>query len=88
MIGHVVLAIHIGRSLETNRTGPIPRQILVLSEHNLFTLKGKEIFHIPILYCKSLDYANFVSLPHAAMPGWPAVCDCGISWPYSIILEI
>ena len=21
------------------------------------------------------------------MLGWPAVCDCGISWPYSIIFE-
>ena len=39
-----------------------------------------------ILYCKSLDYASFVSLPHGAM-GWPAVCDYGISWPYSIIFE-
>ena len=38
---HVVLAIHIVHSLETNRTGPISRQIIVLSEHNLFTLKGK-----------------------------------------------
>ena len=27
-------------SLETNRARPISRQILVLSEHNLFTLKG------------------------------------------------
>ena len=42
---------------------------------------------IPILYCNSLDYAYFVYLPQGAMPGWPAVCDCGISWPYSIIFE-
>ena len=21
------------------------------------------------------------------MTGWPADCDCGISWPYSIIVE-
>ena len=41
---------------------------------------------MPILYCNSLDYAYFVSLPHGAM-GRPAVCDCGISWPYSIIFE-
>ena len=41
VVGHVVLAIHIVHSLETNRAGPIFRQILVLSEHNLFTLKGK-----------------------------------------------
>ena len=41
VVGHVVLAIHIVHSLETNRAGPISRQILVLSEHNLFTLKGK-----------------------------------------------
>ena len=34
--GHVVIAIHRGHSLKTNRAG----QILVLSEH-LFTLKGK-----------------------------------------------
>ena len=38
---HVGLAIYIVHSLETNRTGPISRQILVSSEHNLFTLKGK-----------------------------------------------
>ena len=24
---------------------------------------------------------------YGAMPGWPAVCDCGISWSYSIIFE-
>ena len=40
MVGHVLLAIHIVHSLETNRAGSIPRQILVLIEHNLFTLKG------------------------------------------------
>ena len=40
VVGHVVLTIHIVHSLETNRTGPISRQILVLSEHNIFTLKG------------------------------------------------
>ena len=39
-----------------------------------------------ILYCKSLGYVYFATLPHGAM-GWPAVCDCGISWPYSIIFE-
>ena len=39
--GHVVLAIHKVHSLETNRAGPISRQIIVLSEHNLFTLRGK-----------------------------------------------
>ena len=31
-------------------------------------------------------YAYFVSFPHGAM-GWPAVCEYGISWPYSIIFE-
>ena len=41
MVGHVVLAIRIVHSLDTNSTGPISRQILVLSEHDLFTLKGK-----------------------------------------------
>ena len=41
VVSHVVLAIHIVHSLETNRAGSISRQILVLSEHNLFTLKGK-----------------------------------------------
>ena len=85
MVGHVVLTIHIVYSLETNRTGQISRQIVVLSEHNLFTLKGIGSRNIPILYCNSLDYAYFVSLPLGAMSGWPAVCDCGISWPYSII---
>ena len=41
VVGHAMLAIRIGHSLETNRAGPISRQIVVLSEHNLFTLKGK-----------------------------------------------
>ena len=41
VVGHVVLAIHRVHSLEINRAGPISRQVLVLSEHNLFTLKGK-----------------------------------------------
>ena len=54
MVGHVVLAIHIVHSLETNRAGPIANQILVLSEHNLFILKGKGTF-LPILYFNSLD---------------------------------
>ena len=53
----------------SNRAGPISRQILVLSEHMLFTLKGKGTGNIPILYCKNLDYAYFVSLPHGVM-GW------------------
>ena len=47
----------------------------MLSEHNLFTLKRKgTLKYTYILYCKSLNYAYFVSLPHGAM-GWPAVCD-------------
>ena len=41
MAGHVAIAIHGVHSLETYRAGPIYRQILVLSEHNLFTLKRK-----------------------------------------------
>ena len=41
VVDHVVLAIHIVHSLETNRAGPISSKIIVLSEHNLFTLKGK-----------------------------------------------
>ena len=39
VVGNVVLATHIVHSLETNRAEPISRQILVLSEHILFTLK-------------------------------------------------
>ena len=39
-----------------------------------------------MLYCKSFEHAYFVSLPHGAM-GWPAVCDCGIHWPNSILFE-
>ena len=35
----MVLAIHIVHRLETNKTGPISRLSLALSEHNLFTLK-------------------------------------------------
>ena len=34
-----------------------------------------------------MDYAYFVSFTHGAMPGWHAVCVCGISWPYPIIFE-
>ena len=41
VVGHVVLAINIVHSLEINRTGSISKQIVVLSEHYLFTLKGK-----------------------------------------------
>ena len=41
VVGHVVLAIHIVHSLENNRAGTIFSQIIVLSEHNSFTLKGK-----------------------------------------------
>ena len=41
VVGHVVLAIHTVHSLEHNRAEPISRQIIVLSEHYLFTLKGK-----------------------------------------------
>ena len=42
VVGHVlVLAKHIVHSLETFRAGPLSRHIIVLSEHNLFTLKGK-----------------------------------------------
>ena len=33
----------------------------------------------------SLAYAYSMSLSHGAMPGWPAVCDCGISLPYVIL---
>ena len=40
-VGHLVLAIHIVHSLENSKAGPISRQILAFSEHNLFTLKGK-----------------------------------------------
>ena len=44
VVGHVVLAIPILQRLETNRAGgPISRRILVLSEHNLFSSKGKGI---------------------------------------------
>ena len=36
-----MIAIHRVHSLETSRAGQISRKILVLSEHNLFTLKVK-----------------------------------------------
>ena len=36
-----MLAIHRVQSLETYRAGPISWQFLVLSEHNVFTLKRK-----------------------------------------------
>ena len=41
--GHVMIAIHRVHNLETNRAGPISSQILVISEHILSTLKGKEL---------------------------------------------
>ena len=41
--GDVMIAVHRVHSLEANRAGPISRQILVLSEHNLITLKEKGI---------------------------------------------
>ena len=86
MVGHVVLhvAIHKVHSLETNRAGSLYSQILVLSGHNLFILKGKETIY---LYCTLTAWImpTVPFFPHSAMPGWPAVCDCGISWPYSII---
>ena len=39
--GHVMIAIYRAHSLETNRAGPLSRKISVLSEHIIFTLKGK-----------------------------------------------
>ena len=39
--GNVVIVMHRAHSLETNRAEPISRQSLVLSEHNLFTWKGR-----------------------------------------------
>ena len=39
LVGPVVLAINVVHSLKTNRAGQISRQIIVLPEHNLFTLK-------------------------------------------------
>ena len=50
VVGHVVLAINIAHSLETNRAVPIPRQILVSSGRNLFTLKGKGTWNIYTVY--------------------------------------
>ena len=81
MAGHVVIAIHIVHSLETNRAEPIPRQILVLFEHILFTLKEKGTTYIVLLQLG----LYFASLPHGAMLSWPAVCNCGITWPFSVI---
>ena len=36
-------------------------------------------------YCLLIELrlSAFVSLPHCAV-GWSAVCDCGISWSYSL----
>ena len=48
VVGHVVLAIHIVHSLETNRAGPLSSQTLVLSEHIFFILNGKGTIY---LYC-------------------------------------
>ena len=81
MAGHVVIAIHRVHSLETNRAEPISRQILVLSEHNLLALKkGKlEIY----LYCTVKAWIIPTLCPFLAVP----VCDCVISWPYSILFE-
>ena len=38
-----MIAIHRIHNLETNWAWPISSQILVISEHTLFTLKGKEL---------------------------------------------
>ena len=46
---------HTNPFFKKEELGQISRQILVLSEHTLFTLKGT--WNIPILYCKSLDNA-------------------------------
>ena len=67
MVGHVVLAIHIVNSLETNRAGPISRQILVLSEHSLFTLKGKGTCDIHI-YCTVRAWIMPTLCPFLAVP--------------------
>ena len=78
MVGHVVLALHIVHSLETNRAGSISRQLLLLSEHILFTLKEKE-FEI-YLYSTVRAWIMLICVPSSgAMPGWSAVCDYGIS---------
>ena len=46
VVGHVVLALHIVHSLETNRAGQLSSQILVLSNHNVFILKGIGTIHL------------------------------------------
>ena len=35
----------------------------------------------------SIYFCLLLPFPHGAMPGWPAVCNCGISWSLSIIIE-
>ena len=40
VVGHVMIAIQRAHGLESKRAGPISRHIIVLFEHNLFTLKG------------------------------------------------
>ena len=83
--------IHRLHSLETNRAGPISRQILVLSEHYFIhierqrNLKYKYYIYIYV-YCtvRAWIMPNLCPFHHGAM-AWPAVCDYGISWPYSII---
>ena len=86
MAGHVVIASYTVHSLESNRAGPISRTNLILILALFIHIERKRNLKYNILHGKNLDYAYFVSIPHGTMD-WHAVCDCGISWPYTIIFE-
>ena len=57
------------------------RQIIFLSEHNLFTLKEKGTQNIHIFTVRAWIMPTLFAM------GWHAVYDCGISWPYSFIFD-
>ena len=57
----------------------------VLSSFAIISLAEEErasCFTVIVLFL-SCDCKCSVSLPHGAA-GWSAVCDCGISWSYSL----
>ena len=68
MVGHVVLAIHIVHSLETNRAGPISRQIKVLSEHNLFIHFERKMNLNIYLYCTVTYWSMPTLCPFLTVP--------------------
>ena len=47
----------------------------------------RAVCFVLIVFLMSCDCYCSVALPHAAV-GWSAVCDCGISWTYSLTVSL